>query len=400
MPPDPSPWPPELRAFLTRFGVVEGATLGPWTLARAALGGRVVELTFAQGEHVVVTRIAERDASKPCFGTTESFNLSYGRVGSELEPLVKPLMFSLAEIVRAHDPGGLRVPLPAQRDAGTADFGFADVHVDDLARYPDAMYEMFGRRMDVMIVRGVFSAAQAAAIVARLEAPGGGYRWKPNVQTDSTDHEQPYNLGEVLIPTRRCPDGPELATYFDEAAEFRRVAADLFAGGLPFEGRVEEVLARVAGGRRVSIPRGPAGEHYTPATVRAIPTGGELALHVGNYFKDHGAYRHLRTFVDLDDQLSYFVTLQPPDEGGEIEVYSLEWASTDRPLRGGGEIDAEAVARDWPSVKYRPGAGDMFLFDGGRYYHRVCPTRGPRTRWTIGGFVTISRDHDEYFYWS
>ncbi len=150
----------------------------------------------------------------------------------------------------------------------------------------------------------------------------------------------------------------------------------------------------------MAIPAGPAGEPYTPATIRAIPTGGELALHVGNYFKDHGAYRHLRSFVDLEDQLSYFVTLAAPDGGGEIEVYTLEWADEERPLNPLGEIDAEAVARLWPSVKYKPGPGDMFLFDGGRYYHRVCPTEGPRTRWTIGGFVTISREHDRYFYWS
>ena len=39
-----TPWPPELRAFLARLGVVEGTTLGAWRLERATLSGRVIGL--------------------------------------------------------------------------------------------------------------------------------------------------------------------------------------------------------------------------------------------------------------------------------------------------------------------------------------------------------------------
>ena len=167
--------------------------------------------------------------------------------------------------------------------------------------------------------------------------------------------------------------------------------------GADFEARVEEILRRVSGGRPVSIPRGPNGESYTSATIRAIPPRAELAVHVGNYFKDSDSYSHLRTFVELSDQLSYFVPLAAPDRGGELEVFSLEWHH--RPRTERGDLDIDAIVRS-PSTSYRPGAGDMFLFDGGRYYHRVCRVLGDRTRWTIGGFVTISKDHSEYFYWS
>jgi hypothetical protein len=395
-----SPWPPELRAFLARIGVVEGTTLGAWRLERATLSGRVIGLGFQQGKHAVVAHLSALDASVPCFSRTASFNVAYAKVDPRLERAVGQLMSALVRVIGERDEGGLRVPAPVSLRVRPADFRFADVDAEDLGAYPDAMHDMFTRRMDVMILRNVFSREQAAGIVAELERPGAPYTWKENVQSDHVDHAQPYTLGEVLIPSRRLPDGPELEAYFSEAADFRRVAGQLFAGGRPFEARIEEVLSRVAGNRPVTLPRGPAGQPYTPATIRALPTGGELALHVGNYFKDHGTYRHLRSIVDLDDQLSYFVTLAAPDAGGEIEVYTLEWADPERPLNALGEIDAAAVRDGWPSVKYTPGPGDMFLFDGGRYYHRVRPTEGPRTRWTIGGFVTISRDHERYYYWS
>jgi hypothetical protein len=387
-----------LTVFLASVGIEPEAVLGVFRLTRARFGGRVIELTFQHGSTTVAAHISALDASVPAFARTPSFNVSYARVAPDLERVAGQVASSLARRIKEHDRGGMGLP-PFAPPVRPADFRFVDIDAEDVGRHPDAMYDMFTRKMDVMIVRNVFSAQQAAGIVAQLERPGAPYRWKENVQSDG-EHEQPYLLGEVLIPSRRCPDGPELRVYFDEAAEFRGITAGLFETGRPFEERIEQVLSRVAGTRPVAIPRGPAGEPYTPATIRAIPTGGELALHVGNYFKDHGAYRHLRSFVDLEDQLSYFVTLAAPDGGGEIEVYTLEWADEERPLNPLGEIDADAVARLWPSVKYKPGPGDMFLFDGGRYYHRVCPTEGPRTRWTIGGFVTISRDHTQYFYWS
>lgn len=275
-------------------------------------------------------------------------------------------------------------------------FAFVDVDASDLSGRPDAMHEMFERRLDVMIVRNVFSPAQAKAVVDRLERPDAGYPFLENRQSD--DQSSPYNLGQVLIPSRTYPHGTPHEVYFPAAAEFRRTCASLFQGGLDFETRLEEILRGISGGRRVGVAHGPDGQPYTPATIRAIPRGAGYALHAGNHFKDHDAYRHLRALVDLEDQLSYFVTLAVPEGGGEIEVFRAEWHV--RPRTSRGDLDLEAIMRDAPSTKYKPGPGDMFVFDGGRWYHRVCEVVGAKTRWTIGGFVTISKDHRDYFYWS
>jgi len=386
----------ELDAFLARLRIGVGATIGDHRIASAAIRRGRVEIDL-EGFTV---HISPHDPKAAAFARTASFDLSY--VPGKSDPI--PVMKALVDRIAANDPGGLELP-PETRDAPKPeaplpneprDFIFVDVDAKDLGPYSDAMHAMFDRRLDVMIIRNVFAPEQMAAIAKELERKDNGLAWLDNTQSDERDHLQPYNFGQVLIPTRMHPKGAPLDEYFARAATFRKTCRELFAGA-DFETRVEEILRAVSGGRPVSIPRGPNGESYTPATIRAIPPRAELAVHVGNYFKDSDSYWHLRTFVELGDQLSYFVPLATPEDGGELEVYSLEWHH--RPRTPKGDLDIDAIARS-PSTKYRPGAGDMFLFDGGRYYHRVCRIGGSKTRWTIGGFVTISKEHSEYFYWS
>jgi hypothetical protein len=44
-------------------------------------------------------------------------------------------------------------------------------------------------------------------------------------------------------------------------------------------------------------------------------------------------------------------------------------------------------------------AGDLIVFDGGRHYHRVLPNQGESRRWTIGGFLSLSRAGTESWVW-
>ncbi len=404
----------ELDAWLGARGLALGTRIGAFVVQEAALRRSRLELSLSRAGASVTVHLAARDPEARAFARTASFDLSYVPVPEEHSASTLELMHQLTARIAARDEGGLTLPPsppgapPEARPAferssiprDAHDFVFVDVDAADSSRHADAMHAMFERKLDAMIIRNVFGRAQMAAITSELERPGATFDWVDNTQSDERDHLQPYNLGQVLIPTRTHPAGVPLERYFRGAAAFRATCRGLFArsAGHDFEARVEEVLRSVAGGRSVSIPRGPEGEPYTPATIRAVPPRAELAVHVGNYFKDCDAYWHLRTFVELADQLSYFVPLSLPESGGEIEIFSLEWHH--RPRTPKGDLDVDAIARESPSVKYHPGAGDMFLFDGGRFYHRVCRTGGERTRWTIGGFVTISKAHDQYFYWS
>ncbi len=393
-----------VEGFLREFGLAPGTTFSGFAVKSGTLRQGRLELELADPNGGVISaQISQRDPNAEAFLRTASFDLAHGAVPDQRMPAVLAMLAELGRVLGEHDRGDAALPRewsgePTARDV--RDFVFVDVDASDLEAYSDAMHAMFERRLDVMIIRNVFSPEQMARVTASLEASSGRFAFRDNTQTDTRDHAQPYNLGMVLIPTREHPNGAPLDEYFATARSFRETSRELFAsaGDRDFETRVSEVLRGVAGGRPVGVPAGPAGESYTPATIRAIPPGAELAVHVGNYFKDCDAYRHLMTLVDTSDQLSYFIPLATPEAGGEIEVYSLEWFH--RPLTKAGALDVELIAKQAPSVKYRPGAGDMFLFDGGYWYHRVCPVVGARNRWTIGGFVTIAKDHRQFYYWS
>ncbi len=200
----------------------------------------------------------------------------------------------------------------------------------------------------------------------------------------------------------RCLDGcdPQLEEYLRDAERFRAELGPLFEGGAPFERRMEEMFDAMAGGRKTSLPRFTDGRPYTPATIRILLEGGQIGTHCGNEAATRQAYTHLNTRIDRHDQTSYFLTLQDAVEGGELIVYSLRWSDIDASRIVDGRSQVEDLLRDaqWMSVRTAP--GDLLVFDGGRYFHRVSKVFGGRTRWTIGGFLMFDRGGESLYYWS
>jgi hypothetical protein len=143
------------------------------------------------------------------------------------------------------------------------------------------------------------------------------------------------------------------------------------------------------------------GRSYTPATIRILPVGAQLATHCGNEMFLRPTYKHLNSFIDNYDQLSYFLTLQDPEEGGGLIIYDLKWADIGPEhilpdnRSNVGDLLGEAT---WMEV--RPSAGDVLMFDGGRWLHRVDWVQGSRTRWTMGGFMMFNRPADTLHYFA
>ena len=129
---------------------------------------------------------------------------------------------------------------------------------------------------------------------------------------------------------------------------------------------------------------------------------------MGNDFVLLPQARRLADTLDIRCQLSWFIPLQTAEEGGELELYGLDFEDT-RPLReerppgsdGMDELSGLTFLVELAdSMRVDPAAGDLVLFDGGRWYHRVRPVRGHRPRITLGGFLAFSRDGEELFFWS
>lgn len=280
-------------------------------------------------------------------------------------------------------------------------FHFLVIDVGDVAKYPTAIADMYERRLDGIIVRGALPADAIDTIVERLERDEFGMT--PVKFVGSTDGEvAPHVLGRSLLSS-----GAEMESYFADAEQFREQCRALFRDTVDFEQCIERVFVALSGGLPVSIPQDPQGRSYTPATIRVLPNGHEIGIHVGNDFPHLSQCQHLVGLFDTTDQLSYFISLSVPDGGGELVVYALEYDDAPPAPTGTGmpalydssHYNFMLVDR-FEKTLFRPGPGDLLIFDGGRYYHRVTHTRGDRPRRTIGGFLAFSKARDSVYYWS
>jgi hypothetical protein len=271
----------------------------------------------------------------------------------------------------------------AERRPGDPLYDFVEIDASELGRFPDGLRDIYERRIDGLIVRGVYDSSQMQAVAELLR------RNDPPLPRIAMPWGE--TIGRVLVRSER-------EEYHAAATRFREDCRRLFEGLPDFETRLEEVTSALAGGRRVAIAER-EGAPYTPATIRILGEGGDLALHCGNQFlQELPEFRHLQDLVQLEDQLSYFLTIAEPEQGGELTVFDLEWGQTPGSLVEGRPI-REVIDR-FERRAIRPRAGDLLFFDGGRIWHLVSAVRGARLRITLGGFAAFSRDDGSVLYWS
>lgn len=262
----------------------------------------------------------------------------------------------------------------------------------------DALRELLDGERVGFVVRDAFPREVLQAAVTRLEAPGADWRWTPQ-QTWDAGERQFVLLGQSNTPNVGLPDGPERAEYLDAAERFRSDAARVF-GDWDLESALVAAASRMSGGRPVQVAREGNGRPYMPATIRRLPPGTAIPLHCGGFFLESGGYDHLRELLDARGQMSWFVPLQVPDAGGVLHVSDLAWSAPDVPRIEEGFWDADAILAGRAFTPVQPNVGDMVVFDGGRWFHHVEPIRGPRTRWTVGGFLGLSAERDVVLYWN
>lgn len=271
------------------------------------------------------------------------------------------------------------------------------VDVTELGALRDTMLDMYEGRADLLIVKNVFTPEAMARIVARLETLKHLFPLKAREHED-TSVKQMFVMGHSITPSGLYPNGPEPMDYYAAAAKFRESCRELFSTEVDFETRLQEVFEKLSSGRKVEVPPGPNGATYTPATIRYLPEGIGIPIHSGLEFVNTSMYEHLGPLLDKSDQLSYFVVMTKPPAGGELEVWKLQSFSPDIPRNAKGYVDLDTVSAKFPSTLYAPEPGDLLLFDGGRWYHRVRDAQGGPRR-TIGGFACFTKDRDKVYYW-
>lgn len=280
---------------------------------------------------------------------------------------------------------------------------FLDVHVSEIKNHPTAIQDMMtDRPYEGMLIREVIPENILKQIVDCLEE--NHQEFDPISDSKFADAlKGPYGIGENII---FCD--PNLQQYFNSAAIFREKWRTFLQEIFDVEERMDYFLSNLSN-LPVHIPKGPQGETYIPVTIRKLPKGHEYSIHVGNEFLNKPASNHLRTLVDISNQLSFYIPLVCPEAGGELVVYGLEWDGED--IFGRADANGNYYSRfyneshqlfheQYGSMIFSPKAGDMVLFDGGRYYHSIVPVSGEKTRITMGGFLSLSKKHDRIYYWS
>jgi len=262
--------------------------------------------------------------------------------------------------------------------------------VSEADRWGDLIGDMFTRRCAGAIVEHVFPVSVMADLAATICR---GVVGLPRA-TAPTFRGGLFGVPLVL-------SGEDLSDYLAAAEQFRAAIEPLFAAAGGLEARLRDTLARVAGGRRVEVAHAEDGRAYLPASIRVLIAGDSLPIHYENGTTKYDSMRALLAHVDATTIMSFYLTIELAEEGGTLQYFSTDCSGVGDRIVGdlGGPEQARAILAARGSIDVFPAVGDLLLFDGGRNYHLVTEVRRG-TRWTLGGFFALTKEHDRVFYWS
>ena len=293
--------------------------------------------------------------------------------------------------------------LPDQTDppeGPLAPLRFRDVHARDLAAVADTLDAMLDMRLTGVIIREALPAAALRIAVERLQATPPPVRpWDIRCFGDREPETQDPRYAGFSFGMSLTNSFEDLSLYLDSSAQMVTALPTLFGPGVDVLTELQRVLSVLAGRPVLSTPA-PNGATYAPVSVRRLLEGATLTIHRGNEFFDWPSNHDLVTRIDTRDQISFFTPLLPSPEGGALHVYPGYFTPEQRAdLETCTSVELAAADRQMDVVVLQPNPGDLVVFDGGRYLHRVTAARGGE-RWTMGGFLCPTPSADHVLMWA
>lgn len=298
-----------------------------------------------------------------------------------------------------------------EKEADNSLYDFKEVTMSDMKSRPDAIHDMFTGKSDGFLIKNFLTGEEVDKLLFRLEEIKKNDAQLANVPEGFTYPLiiAEYNQRVILLPESEQAEAGK--KYFEEMEKFNHSFVAEY--GLDVQDRINRFFTSLGGGRKVDIPKGlNDAAHYTFGTFRhLVPNQGLMSVHCANYFGKtfKKAYAHLNTKIIAQDQMSYFIMLQEPEEGGELSLFNFRWL--DGQTKINAAEDNEIIQPDGtkmyvqadPAIrknKIRPRKGDMILFQGGNIWHRIERVRGTKPRITFGGFLSLSHDKNTIYFWS
>lgn len=274
-----------------------------------------------------------------------------------------------------------------------------EIAADDARGVDTAIEDLYEDTLDVVVARRALPVQPLADAGERLDRGDGSPEWaRPNQKMPVEDIEL-LGTDTPATPTYQNPRGASLDDYLTSAAQ-HRASTEVFDRGFDPLQQIQRALQRFSGGRPVTIAQASDGRRYVPFTVRRLADGKQIGLH-HDYHYPLPLYSDLAPQLDTRTLVSYVVTLQRPDAGGDLFVYGVTPTTPDAPkMPNGFSWDLPAIEQRYHSARFTMESGDLFLLASGRCLHRVDRIVGPRARVTMGGFLALDKDRRKILYWS
>lgn len=207
----------------------------------------------------------------------------------------------------------------------------------------------------------------------------------------------PHDFGTVTN------DGERLDNYLARLETFNHLPFDLL------KNRLREFFKTIGKGYHSDTALFACNQaHTSPGNFRFLePNKGGLFVHCGYLLQETAEFFYESVKgITREGQLSFFLMLQHPDEGGDLTIYDMLWDDVNQKDvfeqndyvigQNGQKILLENVKK----FTVRPYPGDIVVFYGGPIWHRVEDIVGTKPRISFGGFINFSEDDKSFYHWA
>lgn len=196
------------------------------------------------------------------------------------------------------------------------------------------------------------------------------------------------------VPAIRHNGDPQ--AYFADAARWNAWQQTALGRGDAWNAprEVTALLSQAFPGFACGVARDADAGRYFHGIIRQI---GRAPLHSDHAHRDFAGWEIGKS----RQQLAWNVYLTSAGAGeGETIIYRKPWTAADEAFKNLSGIGYhDAVVAGIEQARYRPGMGDLVVFNSVNY-HEVTWTRGTAERLSIGGFIGIDEAAGIARFWS
>lgn len=289
----------------------------------------------------------------------------------------------------------------AKSISGEPIFQFEVLDIADLSE-SDHLDKIFSRQIDGIVVRNVLTPTQISSLI-------NGFQSIPITSKVQRPEVSLYPRGfPAYLDNTECSLEKDLLAYFSTSEEYVNSFVDVF--GFDFHEVLKGVIDRISKKYTYQFQTGIDGNgFFTPSQFRCFLANlPALPVHCGKVFQKMylGFYSMLNKYVEVSDQVSFFIMLQKPTSGGTLDLYDVPWNQDQsmHPFESikmqDGSILNVVTSESVRKMVINPFPGDMVIFMGSDIWHSVQGFSGSLDRITVGGFLGPSKSGDRVVSWS